>query len=518
MKTTKAVLRWNGTFYYIDGAAPHSVGAGFRLHEEKKVWYTPDPRIAARLREHASNKAEEALSRALLTVSPWTSPVPFPPGLKPLPFQIPAARFSLSRNRSYQYAAPGMGKTIIASLIMNGWYSEAKARFVYICPPFLVKNVENELAQWCPHIGTEHFDAPKLFGNIMIVPSSLLHRKDLQGEIFWFLNCEKVPRVLIVDEAHQFKNDESERTRRLFGHEDQPALVDLFDRVVCMSGTAMPNRPLELFPVLSKLAPETIDFMDRNQYGLKFCAGRYDGHGYDFSGSSNLEDLAKRVQGTFMYRLKKSELDLPPLTEDVFVVADEMPPELSRFEAKVLHDFSVEDLMKGKLEEKYSYQDMHLMTYQRLLGLQKVKHALDWIDDVVENSPDSMIVFARHKEVIKAIYDGAFKKGLFPVAITADVPQSHRFELVQQYLRNPKRRLLVGSLKTMGLGFNITKATRLLHVEPDWTPSTNDQGTDRAHRYGQKKPVYAQYMAYANSIDKRVLEVVLRKRKLVSYL
>lgn len=519
-------LCFNGTFYYVE-ARLDDIGrvreANFRFHDEKKVWYTPDPRVAARLREHASTKAEEELQRTLLTVSPWTGRVPFPPHLSPLPFQVPAAKFSLGRNRSYQYAAPGMGKTIIASLIINGWHDEQRARlvdrFVYVCPPFLMRNVENELNLWSPAVGVEKYDLPQLFGNILLVPSSLLGREDLRDEVLRFIyRFKNAKSALIIDEAHQFKDWEADRTQKLFGFEDEPGLTSIFDRVVSMSGTAMPNRPMELFPNFSTLAPETIDFMDRDAFGLKFCAGRYDGYGYDFSGASNMTDLAKRVQGTYMHRLKKSELKLPPLQEEVFVVADDMKPELLAFESKILKDYGVEDLVKGKLEEKYQYQGMHLMTYQRLLGLQKVKHTLDWMEDVMENSEDDAIIFARHKDVLSAIYDGLHRKGYFPILINSEIPQAKRHDLVKQFQTAKKRRPLVGSLRCMGIGFNATRANRILHVEPAWTDSENSQGTDRAHRYGQKRSVFAQYMVYADSVDKKVLDVVLRKRKLSSYL
>ena len=494
--------------------------AGFNWDNEKREWYTYDPRIAARLREYASGEAEEVLEKVLLDISPWAGPIPYPKDLNPLPFQIPAARFSLSRNHSYQYAAPGMGKTIIATLIVNGWLSKnPDQRVVYMCPSFLVRNVENELLKWGLDVGVEHFDEPQLFGNVMILPSSLLHREELFKEMQHFFSLSKRPTpALIGDEAHQFKNDEAERTRILFGHKDRPALVDLFSKTVMMSGTAMPNRALELFPVLSKLAPQTIDYMNRDQFGMKYCAGRWNGFAYEYSGSSNLTDLAKRVQGTYMYKLKKSELKLPPLTEEVFVVADDLDPKLHDFETALLKEHQLEDLMKGRIEATFRYRDIPLPTYQRFLGLYKVKHAVDWIDDVMENSEESMIVFARHREVIARLEAECTKRGWKPIIISADMKSENRFEEVEFFQKTKARRLLIGSLRTMGLGFNITKATRVLHVEPAWTPADNDQGTDRAHRYGQKNPVFAEYMVYKNSVDHQVLKVVLRKRKLTSYL
>ena len=70
----------------------------------------------------------------------------------------------------------------------------------------------------------------------------------------------------------------------------------------------------------------------------------------------------------------------------------------------------------------------------------------------------------------------------------------------------------------MGIGYNITKATRCVNVEPDWCQDTNDQGNDRMNRIGQRLPYHTQYIAFDDSIDFKVLSVGLRKRKLSSYL
>jgi SWI/SNF-related matrix-associated actin-dependent regulator 1 of chromatin subfamily A len=362
----------------------------------------------------------------------------------------------------------------------------------------------------------------------MIVPDSLFTREDIYEEIERFLDRGSVrtelgtdtTRILFIDEAHRFKNDESGRTRILLGHTSRAgvctrAIVDLFDKVVYMSGTPIVNRPLELYPILSKSAHETIDFMSKEEFGLKFCAGRYNGFGYDFSGASNLQELAKRVHGTFMFRLKKDALRLPPITESIFIVSEDMPPELLRFEHSILRDYKPEDLMRGKLEVQYRYEDMPLMTYQRLLGLQKVHHAVEWIESALEESDEAILVFARHREVVTQIKEKLEAKKIIPIVITGDVSSDKRYDLVNEFQTDSAKRVMLGNLRAMGVGFNITKATRILNVEPDWTPATNQQGNDRSHRYGQTNPVFVEYLVYQNSVDKRVLDVILKKTKLI---
>lgn len=530
METANIKLKYKGHGRFVadcDYETREAVrAAGFDWDSHEREWFTNNFKVAACLRDFADESTKARINRVIISVTPWTTPLHFPIRLTPTPYQIEAARFVLERNRSYLGMAAGLGKTIVAAIAMNSLMSRGHPVFVYVCPSSLVNNVENELSIWSPAIDCEHYDEPKLFGNLLLVPDSLFQRDNIFSEIKGFVERLKrqnyYPKttqetVLFVDEAHRFKDDESGRTRVLFGHDQKPGIVSLFERVVFMSGDPMPNRPMELYPVLSTCAPQTIDFMSRDEFGLKFCAGRYDGYGYDFSGASNLRELAQRVQGTFMFRLRKDALPLPPLLEEVLVVAENVPTEIADFEQHILREFSIEDLTKGALEREFHYQDMHLMTYQRLLGMKKIKHAVAWLKDFLEDTDEAVLIFARHTDVIDALIKECEKLEYEALVITGATPTKDRYRLVDQFQKT-NCRIMIGNLRAMGLGFNITKATRILNLEPDWTPSTNNQGRDRAHRYGQTKTVLAQYMCFKNSVDQRVLNTVLRKTKLQSYI
>ena len=47
------------------------------------------------------------------------------------------------------------------------------------------------------------------------------------------------------------------------------------------------------------------------------------------------------------------------------------------------------------------------------------------------------------------------------------------------------------SLKAGGMGLNLTAADTVIHYDPWWNPAVEHQATDRAHRIGQDKPVFA---------------------------
>lgn len=451
--------------------------AGFRWHPGDKRWYTPTYTVAARLREHFDESARIELHRKLLTVTPWSGDVPFPPTETPLQFQLDAVRFALERNRSYLALDPGLGKTICAAIISNA----LKLPAVYICPPFLLKNVDAEMKRWCT-------------GKMPIV------FPDTQLENFH----STTNKLLFVDEAHRFKNDASQRTKFLFNK-----ILPLFDKVVFLSGTPMPNRPIELFPVLSHAAPETIDNMSKFEFGRKYCAGYKGKWGWDFSGASNVKELAAQVMGKFMLRLKKEDVlkELPPKTHEMVFLSGDLPPSVTEFDKKILGENSGEDVMKAALGED------HIASYRRELGLAKVPHAVEYLDFILESTDESVLVFAIHKDVIHQMAHALRK--YTPFIITGEVKTDYRQDIANAF-QNGKSRVLLLNIQAGGIGFNLTRANRVVFVEFSWVPGENDQASDRAHRIGQKDNVLCQYLVYRDSIDAKVLESNFRKRKTIN--
>lgn len=508
---------------------------GFKWNAEHKFWYTRDLMVAARLRDYAIGEAKLKLNQSLIRKTPWTEPLPLdtiPVNL--MPHQIEAVNFALERNRCYLGLDPGLGKTAIAAVIST----VLKQKVFYISPPFLVRNVEAEFKRWAPNLkvtiysrapftpDNEYIDSRNT--DVWVIPDSLFARGSLRHVHIEILVKHHPNAILFVDEAHRFKSETANRTKTLFGYDRSktqtptPAVADLFERQIYLSGTPMPNRPMELYPILSKAAPETIGFMNKFQYGVKYCAGYQNEYGWDFTGASNLQELRHNVihpTGPFMLRLKKDLLDLPPKLEEVFVVSSDMTPRLAQIDSKLGAEYrNVEDLIKRRiaLSEKKSEDDLHVMTYRRLLGLEKVKPAVEYINDLLDETDESLLIFAYHTEVIEKLAAGL--KDHEPFVVTGSTNVNARFDMVQEFQRSANRRLFIGNYIAAGIGFTLTKATRVIFVEYDWVPGVNDQASDRAHRIGQSSSVLVQYMVYKDSIDKAIIETLLRKRKVTNYI
>jgi SWI/SNF-related matrix-associated actin-dependent regulator of chromatin subfamily A-like protein 1 len=452
--------------------------AKFKWHERAKIWFTESPQVAHKLKKYCDEEALKKLSRFYISNIPFEKELIFPKDLSLFPFQKEAIRFALARNRCYLGLDPGLGKTICAAVICE---TLKECEITYVCPPFLTETVRTEFEKWTTR-------------NPSIIPDSQLSRfSHLKGGI------------LIVDEAHRFKNHSALRSQYLF--ED---LVPNFEKVVFMSGTPMPNYPMELFMVLYHGAPETIDFKDMFEFGRYFCNGHKNHWGWDFSGSSHFDELREKVIPKFMLRIRKKDVlkELSPKMEGMVFLTDSHTKTVEKLDRELLEFWSPEDLLNTVNE--------HIASYRKAIGEMKVKSASTFIESILDETNESVLVFAVHKTVIAELSKSL--SDFSPIVITGDTEMSKRHLLVEEFQLNPKKRLFIGNIQAAGTGFTLTKATRVVFVEYSWTPSDNIQAADRAHRVNQRENVLVHYLVYRHSIDAKVLQTNLDKLKLIERL
>ena len=65
---------------------------------------------------------------------------------------------------------------------------------------------------------------------------------------------------------------------------------------------------------------------------------------------------------------------------------------------------------------------------------------------------------------------------------------------------------------------NLTAADTVIHYDPWWNPSAENQATDRAHRIGQTKPVFVHKLVCSGTIEERILDLQKHKSALVEAL
>lgn len=491
------------------------------LKEEKIFRLTDDAgertrsrslRFAARYREHADEPTEKYLSRRLIAVSPFTGSIERGEGLGALtPEQMKAIKFALSRNRSYLALDPGMGKTRAALEVFMR--SGAKTLEV-ICPPHALDVWVKEFREWFDHFrvtkGPQNiridFDDGR---KVRIVPDSMIGPKYTKGI--------SRPEMLIVDEAHRFKAGGdaacAKRTLYLLGKD---GLVNHVKRVVLLSGTPMPNRPAELYPVLKKLAPEVIDDMGFHEFGLRYCGAYQDSRGHwHYKGGENLGELFDRMREVFMLRLRKDQARMgSKAIEEIRIIGDDLRGEVGDLDRSFLAKHSPdepEDIPRDKMSR-----------YFRLLGEEKIRPAVRVIawDDVLLGPDDGKaIIFAHHKDVVKDLARRLARwTGSTVPVIDGDTSKRGKTDAIHRFRFDKRCRMIVLNIAAGGTSTTLIEGNRVYMVEFDWSPETNRQARDRAHRLGQKRDVRVQYLVFKNSLDRVKLEENLRKQKMIDAL
>lgn len=96
-------------------------------------------------------------------------------------------------------------------------------------------------------------------------------------------------------------------------------------------------------------------------------------------------------------------------------------------------------------------------------------------------------------------------------------PVEKRENLIDDFQNNDHTTFLI-SLKAGGTGLNLTAADTVIHMDPWWNESAEDQATARAYRIGQKSAVQVIRMIASGTIEEKVMKVKSEKKKMTDAL
>ena len=110
------------------------------------------------------------------------------------------------------------------------------------------------------------------------------------------------------------------------------------------------------------------------------------------------------------------------------------------------------------------------------------------------------------------------KRNINYFKLTGATKVDERMRMVDEFNENPEIKLFLISLKAGGTGLNLTGADMVIHYDPWWNISTENQATDRAYRIGQKNNVQVYKLITKNSIEEKIYELQEKKAKLADNL
>jgi SNF2 family DNA or RNA helicase len=101
-----------------------------------------------------------------------------------------------------------------------------------------------------------------------------------------------------------------------------------------------------------------------------------------------------------------------------------------------------------------------------------------------------------------------------PLLLTGDLDPSARATRIAEFYREPRRQVLLLSLRAGGVGLNLTCASYVFHFDRWWNPAVEAQAEDRVHRIGQERAVHTYAYLCCDTIEQRVQEILTEKRAL----
>lgn len=311
-------------------------------------------------------------------------------------------------------------------------------------------------------------------------------------------------RFLVLDEAQNIKNPLSLSAVAV------KTLVA--DCRVALSGTPMENNVGELWSLFDFALPGYLP-------PLREFLRRYeDGRGAD--------DLRRRLRPFLMRRLKSDVMsELPEKLETTLYAG--MTEEQRRLYAAVLlkKRESVKDILaqqglgggRGEvlaamteLREICCHPALVLDSYPAASGKEEL--LMEVLPPMLE-SGHRVLIFSQFTRMLRLIRSRLEEMGESPLYLDGDTLPKERVALAERFNKGEGRLFLI-SLKAGGTGLNLTGADTVIHYDPWWNPTAEDQATDRAHRLGQDKKVQVIRIVTLHSIEEKVVALGARKRRL----
>lgn len=467
------------------------------------------------------DQAEKSRNKELSRATDLDIEIPAPEGLTYLGYQKAGIHFAQNKD-SLIADEMGLGKTIQAIGVIN--LNPGYQNILIICPASLRLNWKKELNKWLinPYtIGVvNRADYPEDTSIVIMNYDVAEKHKDKLRDKEWDL--------LIIDEAHYLKNSKAKRTRAILGHGKKDKGIPAKHRVF-LTGTPILNRPIELFSLINALDESRWGSLWK--YAHRYCDAKNTGWGWDFSGSSNLEELQDLLRSTIMIRrLKKDVLtELPPKRRQVIeieptaavakLVKEENKTWNSKNDvieslrlavelSKASEDVSEYRAAMRNLKEGISATFTEMAALRQQIALEKVPYVIEHI----QNTSEKVVVFAHHKSVISAMKEALGEEA---VVLVGDTKMEDRQAAVEAFQSDPKVKYFLGSIKAAGVGITLTAASHVVFAELDWVPGNISQAEDRCHRVGQLESVLVQHIVVEQSLDAKMAESLIDKQEII---
>lgn len=404
----------------------------------------------------------------------------------------------------------GLGKTIQVIAALESRKTDQPS--IVICPASLLFNWADELQKFDSNLsykciyGTKAQrlkDIENLSDYDLIITTYDYLKSDIDNYDAYQFD------TIVIDEAQYIKNHNTQAAisvKKLQGKSK-----------IALSGTPIENRLSELWSIFDFLMPGYLYSYSafRTQYERPIVIDQ------DEMVQVRLRNL---IEPFILRRTKKEVLkDLPEKTEKIisFSFNEEEQnlylAKLAQGSAAVSEILGMDNpnklsILKILGELRQLCCDPRLL-YDNITAVSsKMKGALEIIDSIVE-AGEKTLIFSSFTSILELLEIELQKRNIKYHVLTGSTNKEKRKERVASFQEDDSQVFLM-SLKAAGVGLNLTSAQNVIHFDPWWNVSAENQATDRTYRIGQTEDVQVYKLIMKDSIEEKILKMQAHKKTL----
>lgn len=402
----------------------------------------------------------------------------------------------------------GLGKTVQTIGVLTLIYPKEKKPTLIVMPRSLLFNWQNEISRFAPQLSVYTYyaqdrDIKSAMNHQVILTTYAIVRNDV--ETF----SKQSFHYVILDESQNIKNTTTQTT--------QAAFLLKAEHRLALSGTPVENNLTELYSLFRFLNPTMFGSLD--DFNSRYAAPIQKDNDKD-----TLLALRRKIFPFMLRRLKKDVLkDLPDRIEQTLYV--EMTKEQHDFYEKrrIYYLQQVRQTIAAEGINKSQF-----VMFQALNELRRIASIPESLSDGHIKSPKldllcetlleavanghKTVVFFNFIAGIEQMSERLDAEGIDYACMTGSTRD--RKSIVERFQNDPHCMVMLMTLKTGGVGLNLTAADTVFIFEPWWNKAAEEQAINRLHRYGQTAKVLSYSLITQQSIEEKIQLLQQQKAEL----
>lgn len=402
----------------------------------------------------------------------------------------------------------GLGKTVQTIALLSKIYPAEEQGSLVVMPKSLLFNWENEIKKFNPGLSFCTYHGPNrdldqaVTKNLILTTYATIRNdiEKIKEKNFYFI---------ILDESQNIKNIQSQSTKAIMLLQGK--------RRLALSGTPIENNLGELYSLFRFLNPAMFGSIEEFRRNYLNPIQKEEN-------KEILIELKKKIYPFILRRLKMDVLkELPDKIEQVLYV--DMTEEQKEFyeDRRLFYYRAIKmQIAKEGVQKSQFFILQALSELRQIASCPEAKTdnriispkrevIMETILDVISNN-HKVLVFANFITALDTVAEELEKFNIEYLVMTGATRD--RKTLVDRFQNDESAKVLLATLKTGGIGLNLTAADYIFIYDPWWNKAAENQAIDRAHRIGQDKTVFSYKLITKNSIEEKILELQKIKDKL----